>query len=673
MPHVLFEEDGAFKAGTVLGGTDASYQVELASGKRGKIKAAHVLLRFEEPAPGQLLVDAQRAAQDIDIDFLWECAPQEEFGFEDLAREYHGHAASAVEAASILLRLHGAPVYFQRKGRGRFRPAPPDVLKAALAAVERKRQQELLKQRYVAELAAGRVPDEIARQAIDLIVAPDRNGIEYKALGQAAQDAHCTPQRLLLKLGAIASAYRWHVDSFNRIAFPRGAGFAPGLAVAAAPDAWREWPMIDARIVSVDDSATTEIDDGFSLQMIGAVARVGIHIAAPAAAIGRGDALDAVARARMSTVYAPGLKYTMLPRSAIGAFSLDAGHTVPVVSLYVDVDAQSLEIRAKHTRLERARIEANLRHDQLDELITEARLVAGDEIPHKELLGFMWRFAGKLRAGREAARGKPEPRNRVDYSIVLDGEGEAARVSVHARARGAPLDLIVSELAILANSAWGEWLAREGRVAIYRSQALGRVKMGTRPAPHEGLGVSHYAWCTSPLRRYVDLINQRQLIAAVAGAAAVYATNDAEVFAAVSGFDAAYELYNDFQDRMERYWCLRWLRQHEVTRIAATVLKDEVIRLDGLPFVTRMPGLPVLARGRRVEVDILGADEVETSLQLRLHRVLDEAAAVPAEEDEEIEEVKKVEAADADANATATTDANESSAASSAPSMPPLN
>ncbi len=101
--HLLFEEDGAFKAGTVLSGTDASFQVELPTGKRTKVKSSHVMLRFEQPAPAQLLKDAQQAAEEIDLDFLWECAPQDEFGFEDLAREYHGSAASPVQAASVLL------------------------------------------------------------------------------------------------------------------------------------------------------------------------------------------------------------------------------------------------------------------------------------------------------------------------------------------------------------------------------------------------------------------------------------------------------------------------------------------------------------------------------------------------------------------------------------------
>jgi exoribonuclease-2 len=631
MAHVLFEEDGAVKAGTILSGTDASYQVELSSGKRTKVKAAHVLLRFEQPAPSVLLVNAQREADSIDVDFLWECAPQAEFGFDDLARDYHGHAPSAIESAAILFRLHGAPVYFHRKGRGRFRPAPPDTLKTALATLERKRQQEALKQQYISELVADRVPGAIAHQAIAMLVTPDRSSIEFKALEQAAAAARLSPLRLLLKLGAIPSAYRWHLDSFTSMVFPRGTGFATDIAMPTVPD---DLPLAEAQVVSIDDSATTEIDDGFSVQRYAGGLRVGIHIAAPAVALRRGDVLDAIARSRMSTVYAPGLKYTMLPQKFVDAFSLNEGRVVPVLSLYLDVDPASFDILKFETRVERARICANLRHDQLDDIVTEERIGCGAlDIPHGELLSTLWRFARALHARREVARGRPEPLGRIDYNFVLDGEDEHAHVDIRPRVRGAPLDLIVAELMILANSTWGGWLAREGRAGIYRSQSLGRVRMSTTPAPHDGIGVTHYAWSSSPLRRYVDLVNQRQLIAAARGEASPYAANDAELFAAVSAFDAAYTAYADFQNKMERYWCLRWLQQEKIARIGATVVRDEVVRLDHLPFVARLPGLPVLMRGRRIEVDVLGSDEVDTTLELRLHRVLADSCVEVLDDD----------------------------------------
>jgi len=679
--NLLFEEDGVFRAGTVLSGAEASFQVELPTGKRSKVKGSHVLLRFEQPAPAQLLARAQQAAVEIDLGFLWECAPQGEFGFDELAREYHGRAPDAVEAATILLRLHGAPVYFHRKGRGRYRPAPPDILKQALAALDRKRQQELLKQQYVEELKDGGLPAPIAEQGVNLALRPDKNGVEYKAVEQAAAELQMSPLRLLLARGAIRSAYRWHLDGFLLTTFASGTGFAADLPAPRGPAPWAsELPLAAVTAFSIDDSATTEIDDAFSLQTLGALTRVGIHIAAPATAIERDDPLDTVARSRMSTVYAPGLKYTMLPDAWIDAFTLAEGREVPVLSLYVDVDAD-FNLMAFDTKVERVRIAANLRHDRLDDVVTDEAMATGavDTSFGPELVT-LWRLARALLARREAVRGRPEPIGRIDYGFVLDFDGdepdEHAHVAIKPRKRGAPLDLIVAELMILANSHWGGWLAQRHIAAIYRSQqrayGVSRVRMSTTPAPHEGIGVSHYAWSTSPLRRYVDLVNQRQLIAAALGRAPAYAGNDADIFAIVSGFDAAYASYAEFQAKLERYWCLRWLQQESVARIGAAVVKDDLLRLDGLPMLTRLPGLPQLPRGQRIEIDILGCDEVELSLQARLHQLLTAPDALI--DDEELVEDLLGEAPAASgeiATAALATDTGQPQPTTSTPIPPP--
>ena len=347
----------------------------------------------------------------------------------------------------------------------------------------------------------------------------------------------------------------------------------------------------------------------------------------------------------MSTIYAPGLKITMLPEPWIKRFSLAAGAVLPVLSLYVDVERDTLRPLGRETRLERVLIESNLRHDLLDERVTEVHVAAGTlDAPHGRELVFLWHFARALLAEREIVRGKPEPARKVDYTFVLDGEDEQARVTIRPRRRGSPLDLVVAELMILANSHWAGWLAELKRAGIYRSQSLqrvggrwlpGRVRMSTVPAPHESMGVPHYTWCTSPLRRYVDLVNQRQLIAAVRGEPPPYPANDADLYGIVSSFDAAYTLYAEFQERLERYWCLRWLRQEGVSRVGATVLKPDLLRIDDMPLLTRVAGLPMLERGQRVELDLLGIDEVDLSVELRLHRVLQEAAGRLDELEEE--------------------------------------
>jgi exoribonuclease II len=622
--QLLFEDEGDLKVGAVLSSTESSFQVELPGGRRAKIKSGHVLLRFERPAGAQLLEQARHEAGALDLDFLWQCAPQQEFGFEDLAREYFGHEPGAVEAAAILLRLHSAPVYFHRKGKGRFRPAAPEVLRAALAAVARRREQDERRASYVAELLAGRLPEAIRTCGAQLLLRADRNSPEYKAVEQAAREQKTTALRLLLARGAIASPYTWHVENFLTRCFPQGTAFAPAPGDPPPYDA--TLPLAPVQAFSIDDSSTTEIDDAFSVSQTGqGRIRVGIHIAAPATAIARDDALDALARSRMSTVYAPGFKITMLPEGWIAAFSLDRGRTVPALSLYLDLDPDGVRVESTVSVLERIRIEANLRHDELAPIATQQALEgpAAAELPFGAQLSVLFRLAGGLLEQREAVRGRPEASGRIDYTFDLQGQGEHARVAIRPRLRDAPLDRIVAELMIYANSHWGGWLAELGVAAVYRSQSAGRVRMATVPAPHDGIGVAHYAWSSSPLRRYVDLVNQRQLLAALNGRPPPYGRNDAQLFAIVSAFDAAYGAYDDFQQAMERYWCLRWLDQNAVRRCRATVLRGDVVRLDGMPLVVRVPGVPPLPRGRCVELEILGHDLLDLSLDARLHRVLD--------------------------------------------------
>jgi exoribonuclease-2 len=640
--HVLFEEDGAFKAGTVLSDAGSSLQVEAASGKRTKVKATSVMLRFAEPAPTDLMQRAHGAAEGIDLDFLWECAPQDEFDFTALAGDYYGHAPSAVESASLLFRLHASPVYFYRKGRGRYRPAPPETLRAALSAIERKKEQAARVEVWAAELAAGRAPAPVAAEAARLLVRPDKNSLEWKALDAACALTRSPPERVLLSAGAFRNAQALHLECFLADQFARGEGFSE---VDTAPldqalaRARASLPRADARPFSIDDSTTTEIDDCLSVQTLpDGRLRIGVHIAAPALGIERDGALDRIARDRMSTVYMPGDKITMLPAAPIERFSLDAGREMPALSLYVDLDEAGTSLVASQSRVEMIRVAANLRHDQLDDRVTEESLQPPPQGQADPLAGLeqapelraLWRLTLALSAERDRVRGKPEARHRIDFSFYVDTSVDGDQtVRITQRRRDAPLDRIVAELMILANAAWGQLLADQRVPGIYRSQqAGGRVRMSTQPLPHHGLGVAQYGWSTSPLRRYTDLVNQRQLIAVVSAQEPPYAAGDAELFAVISAFDARYTAYAEFQQRMERYWCLRWIAQQAQPRLKAVVVRDELIRLAEAPLYLRMPELPAmgLSPGQPIIVDITALDELELSVSARFVSVAQAAA-----------------------------------------------
>jgi exoribonuclease II len=207
---------------------------------------------------------------------------------------------------------------------------------------------------------------------------------------------------------------------------------------------------------------------------------------------------------------------------------------------------------------------------------------------------------------------------RPEYSFYVDED----RVRIVRRRRGTPIDRIVSELMIHVNSAWGRELAAANTAAIYRVQESGKVRMSTVPAGHQGLGVESYAWTSSPLRRYVDLVNQRQLIAVAQGVAPPYRANDEPLLSAMRDFEAAAEVYGEFQRQMERYWCLRWLIQENVRSAAATVIRDSLVRLDELPLVVRVPSLPALEAGARIELAVTEVDPLELTLRCEFRGLL---------------------------------------------------
>jgi len=651
----MFDDAGKFHAGRVMSEAESSLQVELESGKRVKVKAANVMLRFEKPAPAALLGAAQALAADIDLDLAWQFAPEGDFAFGDLAREYFSAAATTEQQAAALLRLFDAPHYFRRLGRGLFRKAPEETVKAALLAIERKKQIAAQITEWAAELVAGRCPAPVREQLYRILFKPDKNGPEYKAVVEAAKQAQRAPLDLLTAAGAIESPYQFHWRRFLFDQFPKGYGFSPALTAPAIKDIL---PLAAVQAFSIDDSATTEIDDALSVQGLGSGTVVfGVHIAAPGLALLPDSPLDKVARERLSTVNMPGYKITMLPDEVVQAYTLAEGRDCPAVSLYVTLDEATLEVRGHETRLERVPIAANLRHDKLDAVVTEATLsgAAPADYAFAPELAFCFRLAQALKARREQVRGKPETFNRPDYNFRLTSHGGEPLggepdgnepVQIGTRQRGAPLDLIVAEAMILANSSWGGWLAEHGVPAIYRSQASLlpgiKVRMGTKALPHAGMGVAQYAWSTSPLRRYVDLANQWQIIACArhgrtAALAAPFKPKDAALFSVISGFDAAYTAYNGFQQQIERYWTLRWLQQNEVAELDAAVMKDGLVRAETLPLVFRLPGTESLPRGARVRARVAGVDLLTLELHAALAARLDVAATeqtAEADEDE---------------------------------------
>ncbi|MBT9498748.1 MAG: RNB domain-containing ribonuclease [Zoogloea sp.] len=633
--NLLFEEDGAFKTGTILTDNDASLQVETPHGKRLKLKSNHVLMRFAQPSAGELLDRAEAEAEGLDTEFLWEVCSDDEFGFVEFAREYFGHEPSPVESAAVLLRLHAAPIYFHRKGRGRFRKAPTEILQAALIGLEKKRLQAASVERMRDELLANQLPEELKPLVRQLLYKPDRNRLETKALEAACAENGKSPARLLLDCGALASSHELHFDRFLFEYFPTGTAFP----AVEEPTEAGELPLADVRAFSIDDAATTEIDDAFSVTPTATGWRVGIHIAAPGLGFGRESGLDNIARQRLSTVYMPGNKITMLPEDIVGRFTLGEGRDCPALSLYLDV-SRDLIVTGNESRIERVPVVATLRHHDIEPVFNETTLTEdGPDFPWKAELTLLWELASVLEAGR----GKPAAnQNMVDYNFSVDWnavtEDGPGRIEIGRRARGSPLDKLVAELMIAANSTWGKALADAGIPALYRAQTGGKVRMTTAAAPHEGLGVDCYAWSSSPLRRYVDLVNQWQLIAWMQGSEPTFPPKSAELLAAMRDFELTYAAYAEFQRGMERYWCVRWLRQAGHPPVSARVLRESLVRLENIPLIFKVPSMPTLPPGTRVQLAIDSTDLIDVEVRATYLETLAEASgAEPLESEDEQE------------------------------------
>jgi len=631
--NLFFEESGNFKAGVIISQQGESYQVELQSGKRSKVKSKDVLLKFSTPLPEQLLEEAKKIAGSIEVDFLWQVSGKEEFSFTELGNEYFGHKPLPVEAAGLLLSLQASPIYFYKKGKGNYKSAPELSLKAAQAGIEKKRQQLLTQADYIVQLKAGFLPDSMRPIVLQLLFRPEKNSVEHKALGIACSELKISPQHLMLKIGGISSSKQLHFSKFLLDFFPKGLDF-PKFTVPVVT----ELPLASVQAFSIDDETTTEIDDALSVQKLAdGKVKVGIHIAAPGLGIKRDDVLDKIARQRMSTVYMPGEKITMLPSSLVKSFALIEGKNCPSLSLYITLNPEDWSIVLLENKVELVPISINFRHNTLDKLVTEENLDNDScEYPHKEDIALLWKWTKALECGRIAKRESfglpPEQNNRADFNFHVKDD----IVAISRRKRGAPLDKIVAELMIFANSYWGKLLSDHGIPGIYRAQggsssgswnSKNKVRMVTHASPHYGLGVDQYAWSTSPLRRYTDLVNQWQILACIeAGVAAPlvapFKPLNTGLLTIISDFDVIYSGYSHFQSNMERYWCLRWLDQEKVKygiqQFEAVVIKEETLQLIDIPLVIKLPGTKQLERGSKVKLHIIRWDEINLTVEARL-------------------------------------------------------
>jgi exoribonuclease-2 len=680
--HFIFEEGGEIKGASAIGqfvaGAD-HYAAQTQFGKRIKLKAKDIWYSWNSGDLSQILEESYELAKQIDMDFVWECSPEEEFKFEQIAKDYFGDSLQVSQIISLAIALQSAPIYFRRKGRGQFLRAPEEQLKAAIASVERKKQEALLQKEWETQMLDGILPAEVASQSQQLMWSPDKNGIVYKAVQAVSHAKGISIAQLLLELGAVSSALEVHQGKFLKEFFPKGIGFGSQdiFSENIRDRLQNDLPKAKVRAFSIDDASTTEIDDAFSVTVLdNGNYQIGVHIAAPSLAIQLNDPLDQMAQKRMSTVYFPGGKITMLPTKVIEVFSLDAGQYRPAISLYVELTPEGnlVEDIKPLTQIEQVLIEKNLRLGHFEHLVDEESIEDSSrhDIPYRAELFVLWKAAKLFHEKRQQVRiangqraeklGPPEPNSLprdFNFEIVdeLNQTLTAERLLqpglndkswfpiITSRQRGSVIDSIVAEWMIFSNHTWGTLLAEHELPAIYRAQqgwgAL-RTRMQTTPCRHEGLGVENYAWCTSPLRRYADLVNQWQLIALIqqgvmAKLAAPFVPKDTKIMGLCAEFDATYTAYNAFQQIAEKYWCLRSISKDGLPWTGIVrVQKEGLVRVEEIPLRLMVPELQSAPRGARVKVEVLDVDLLQLSASVRVLEILQQEQVIEEIETEEV-------------------------------------
>ncbi len=355
-------------------------------------------------------------------------------------------------------------------------------------------------------------------------------------LRQALQGAHCPPEtgairHLLVDLGL------WEVHHLPSLARSHWShGFSDELLAEASrlvEESERPQPGDEARadltglwMVTIDDADTRDIDDGLSLETLSdGSQRLWVHVADPGRLVAVDSPLDREARRRASSLYLAGGILPMFPEElSTGPFSLVQGRRCPAWSLWVSLAADGA-VDGYGLQRSWVRPTYRLSYADADELIELAP-------PQEEQLLTLHELLNRRRRWREA-RGALLMDQSEGRIRAADGEPVLEIVEP------GPSRLLVAEAMILAGAVVASFGAERGLALPYRSQlpselpaaaelealpagpvrhaalkrCLSRSHTGTQPALHFSLGLPGYAQATSPIRRYGDLLVQRQLLA----------------------------------------------------------------------------------------------------------------------------------------------------------------
>jgi exoribonuclease II len=572
----------------------------------------------------------------IDIELLWQSVSGTPRDLEsaELAELFFDEATP--EAASAVFRaLSEDTLFFKRKGF-QFQAKTAEQVGA-----ERTRRHREREHKDFREQASKIITQLLRKKDVDfpseanLIIDRIHNWLRYRTgdevgslleeiAGQAkARDA---AYEILLRAGKVDPS----VDRFLVMA-----GIETEFSIDLKEGAERVSPYLHAATrvdfqhlpaFTIDDEDTREVDDAITVANSGSEIIVGIHIADVSAFVRKGDSLDVEAAKRLSTIYLPAITVCMFPeRLSTGLMSLNAGEPRPAFTVEVrfDEDGNRLGYRIVISTI---KVDKRWSYDQADEALASGA----------EPLQTLHRIATRLRDAR-AAQGAITFRRPELKIHVHEGEIDIHTIDPNSASR-----LIVSEMMILSNGLAADFASVNALPVIYRTQepretiavdptpaiealafeklrkTFKRSRLSLTPGLHSGLGLTAYTQASSPIRRYADLVTQRQFTAMLQGEPIPYGRE--ELLRILVGAEAAEQEIRAIENRSTDYWLLEYLSRYKMSSHLPAVVLDTKGNIELCDYYLRVKvTAPIKAEpGTTVAVQIESIDPARGEIRLRL-------------------------------------------------------
>lgn len=623
----------------------------------------------------RLRAQTEALAADVDVAMLWEFAGEEDKAWKpkELA-ELMFASNEPAEVLAVLQALRADIVYFKARRDGTFEPRPKSQVDALMEQrdVEQRKEEERrvfldafksVLEAPVEERAAllDRAMEAPSfRAPIDLFKEYASQGEEFPRAKQAddlLEDISSGLSRRLKGKGPLQAFYLlvelgyWEEHENLWLHRFRIAEQAPAEVVAAAnrqaethwePESFRR-DLTDLFCITIDDESTLDVDDALSIKAcLDGGWEVGIHIADPSARVTVHSDLDLDARGRGTSLYLPTGSIPMFPRSLSEmAMSLVEGQLRPAITTRVRF-SESLQILETEVFPSFVHVDRRLSYDEVD-----AMLESEEESPLLDTVHYLKYIADELMTNR-IDRGAfsvdlPEVKLKVDLS-----SGKPV-VSLGRIDTESPSRMLVGELMILCNQVMAEFCAEREIPTIYRVQEapdtelldaeilaipegvarsfamVRKMKRGditTRPGPHFGLGLEKYVQASSPIRRYSDLVCQRQIKAFLAEEPMPF--DEDTILHVLAAVDNTTREAIRAERETVRYWVVYYLAQNAGEVLDATVIEHKdaqgtrvSVFLEDAAYRTNCTLRQKVAVGESVQVVVDRADPRKDILTLR--------------------------------------------------------